>query len=464
MDKEEAHTMARILIATAPVAGHVTPGLRICRTLVSRGHEVWWYTGRKYQRAVERSGARFVAMQHARDYDDAELDREFPGRALHQGLAQLRFDLIQLFVDPIPAQVADLQRISAEQPFDVMLHDVGFLGMGPFAERSGIAYATYGISALTYPSVDTAPFGLGLGPTRGLLGRLRNRALQTVVERGIFRSVQSHYEGTRRRVGVGPSPTGWLFADAMSPHAFLQGCTPGFEYPRTDMPAQVQFVGPFLPPAESNFVEPAWWSELRSGRPVVHVTQGTVATSPEQLIVPTLRALRGEDVLVVATTGRAPAKELSGYGPNARIEQFVPYAHFMPHVDVMITNAGYGGVQSALAQGIPLIAAGASEDKPEIARRIAWSGVGIDLRTGTPTPERIREAFRTLLSDSRYRQNARRLRDEIAQTDAPTRAAEVIEQLAGAGPRMALDEQREPPTMVRHVQGLPSRAQTGAAT
>ena len=81
---------------------------------------------------------------------------------------------------------------------------------------------------------------------------------------------------------------------------------------------------------------------LLPGKPVVHVTQGTVATSPEQLIVPTLQALAGEDVLVVATTGRAPVRELYGHAPNARIERFIPYAHFMPHVDVMITNAGYG--------------------------------------------------------------------------------------------------------------------------
>jgi MGT family glycosyltransferase len=450
--------MARILIATAPVAGHVTPGLSICRSLVSRGHEVWWYTGRKYHRAVERSGARFVAMQHARDYDDAELDREFPGRALQRGIAQLRFDLIQLFVDPIVGQVADLRQLTAEQSFDVMLHDVGFLGMGPFAEQSDIPHATYGISALTFPSVDTAPFGLGLGPTSGVLGRVRNRLLQRFVQHGLFRSVQRHYEVVRRRVGVGPSPTGWLFSDAMSPHAFLQGCTPGFEYPRSDMPQQVEFVGPFLPPEEPTFVEPEWWSELRSGRPVVHVTQGTVATSPEQLIAPTLQALAGEDVLVVATTGRAPARAPSGHGPNARIERFIPYAHFMPHVDVMITNAGYGGVQSALAHGVPLIAAGASEDKPEIARRVAWSGAGIDLRTSTPTPERILRAFRELQSDARYRENARRLRDEIARTDAPTRAAEVIEWLARPGTRTPLHGQQAHSTVVTPVRGLAARA------
>ena len=52
----------------------------------------------------------------------------------------------------------------------------------------------------------------------------------------------------------------------------------------------------------------------------------------------------------------------------------------------MITNSGYGGIQQALAYGVMLIAAGKTEDKAENGARIAWSGVGIDLKTDSPTP------------------------------------------------------------------------------
>jgi UDP:flavonoid glycosyltransferase YjiC (YdhE family) len=30
----------------------------------------------------------------------------------------------------------------------------------------------------------------------------------------------------------------------------------------------------------------------------------------------------------------------------------------------MVTNGGYGGVQAALANGVPLVVAGATEEKP----------------------------------------------------------------------------------------------------
>jgi UDP:flavonoid glycosyltransferase YjiC (YdhE family) len=38
----------------------------------------------------------------------------------------------------------------------------------------------------------------------------------------------------------------------------------------------------------------------------------------------------------------------------------------------MVTNGGYGGVQMALSYGVPLVVAGASEDKPEVAP--VWRG------------------------------------------------------------------------------------------
>ena len=52
----------------------------------------------------------------------------------------------------------------------------------------------------------------------------------------------------------------------------------------------------------------------------------------------------------------------------------------------MVTNGGYGGVQFALAHGVPLVVAGDHEDKPETAARVAGSGVGRNLKTGRPTP------------------------------------------------------------------------------
>jgi UDP:flavonoid glycosyltransferase YjiC (YdhE family) len=196
----------------------------------------------------------------------------------------------------------------------------------------------------------------------------------------------------------------------------------------------VRFIGALLDSAgSSEFTPPPWWPELDGGRPVVHVTQGTVATDAGQLLRPTLDALADEDMLVVATTGR----EIAGLGPvsaNARVERFIPHARLLPHVDVMVTNGGFGGISNALTHGVPLVGAGDSQEKPEVLARLAWSGAGIDLKTGNPSPYRIRTAVRRVLGTPSYRENARRIQSDLARHDARREAAELLEQLAAGKP------------------------------
>jgi UDP:flavonoid glycosyltransferase YjiC (YdhE family) len=469
--------MARFLITTIPVTGHVNPGLPIARALVRRGHTVWWYTGEKFRVAIEATGARYVPMRAAYDYDDSDTDAAFPGRAGRTGLAALKWDLKHLFYDLLPGQLADLQEILRVFPADALLADTGFLGAGALHELGGPPYAIYSITALTLSSRDTAPFGLGLPPDASPLGRVRNQVLAALFQRVVFRDVAAYADNVRRTLGLPPLRRSVF--DGLSPFLNLQSSTLAFEYPRSDLPSQVHFIGPLLPDAPRDFAPPRWWPELRDRRPVVLVNQGTLATDPGDLIVPALQALAGEDVLVVATTGGASREMIAsewasiseaalfaaemrvllhagmvgGFGhvyhvpmqhrarlveptmpgplpKNAHVEPFIPFGVLMPHVDVMITNGGYGGVQFALAHGVPLVVAGATEEKPEIAARVAWSGAGINLKTKTPSPEQIRGAVRELLADDRYRENARRIQADYARHNAPGEAVALLERLA----------------------------------
>jgi MGT family glycosyltransferase len=217
-----------------------------------------------------------------------------------------------------------------------------------------------------------------------------------------------------------------------SPFLYLQGTTPAFEYPRSDLPSHVHFIGPFLPERPASFTAPEWWPDLQGNRPVVLVTQGTVTTDADHLIAPTLKALAGQDVLVIATTGTKTntAAKLLDVPANARVESFLSYHHLMPYVDVMVTNGGYGSVQLALSYGIPLVAGGSTEDKPEICARIAWAGVGVNLRTQTPKPEQVRAAVQRVLADPRFKHRAQQIKASFAQHNAANEAVLLLEQLA----------------------------------
>ncbi|WP_373285500.1 glycosyltransferase [Agromyces bauzanensis] len=110
----------------------------------------------------------------------------------------------------------------------------------------------------------------------------------------------------------------------------------------------------------------------------------------------------------------------------------------MPKTDVFVTNAGYGGTQCALSHGVPLVAAGDTEDKPEVSMRAARAGVGVNLRTGTPTADAVRRAIDAVLADRAYRSRAQVLAARIRQYDtfADIEAELEAELEAAAGARV----------------------------
>lgn len=178
------------------------------------------------------------------------------------------------------------------------------------------------------------------------------------------------------------------------------------------------------------WVPPPWWPELDGDRPVVLVTQGTVATDGHDLIRPALTALAEDDVLVVAATGGPDPAGLGPLPANARVERFIPFAELLPHVNAFVTNGGFGGVQLALAESVPVVAAGTTEDKLEVNARIAHAGVGIDLRTSRPKPAVIRAAVRKVLTEPAYAVRAGELAAEIAAAGREQQAATLLESAA----------------------------------
>jgi MGT family glycosyltransferase len=179
---------------------------------------------------------------------------------------------------------------------------------------------------------------------------------------------------------------------------------------------------------------PPWWSDVvSSDRPVIHITQGTANTDPRELLIPSLRALADEDALVVVTTGGLEIGALGALPANARATEFIPHAALLPHVSVMITNGGYGGVLSALTHAVPLVVAGATQDKPEVAHRVQFAGAGINLHTGRPAEADIRRAVHRVLTDPRFRRRAAAVADDIASHRGAGAAADLIETLVGTG-------------------------------
>lgn len=426
--------MSRILITTMPMAGHLRPCLPIAQALVAAGHQVAWYTGRKYAPLVTRSGAQFLPYGQALDWDDADLEPA-EGR---RGLKGLRSAILDVFIRPIPAHVAEVDEILDAFPADVVVAEQGFMAGPLAAERQGIPSVVLAVSPLGLTSVDTAPFGTGLPPASGPLGRTRNRLLNWAMSHLLFGEAQQAAEAVLATLDVAPIDGYFMDWGVRVAQRYLASGVPGLEYPRSDLPTTVEFVGALLPAAGHDWTPPAWWADVlaarASRRPVVLVTQGTLATDPDHLIRPAVAALAGSAALVVATTaGHDPADVFRPHErpENLRVEEFVPFTELLPFVDVMVTNGGFGGVQMALTHGVPVVVAGTTEDKLEVGARVTWSGTGVALRTDTPSPREIGNAVARVLADPAFAARAQGLQAAFASHGGAGRAAQVIVETAG---------------------------------
>ena len=426
--------MSDIILASVPINGHVTPLLAVARHLVQRGDDVRFLTGSRFADAVTATGAMHVSLPAEADFDDRKLrddqDAVFPERRGLKGTRALAFDIEHVFARPGRSQYDAVVGLLQDRPADALVTDPGFAGGAlltstPRDRRPPVVVA--GVVPLTLMSRDTAPYGTGLPPAR-VANRLRNRLLAAVAGR-VTAGAQAYADGIHREIHGTPMPV-HILNWGVRAEAIVQFTVPEFEYPRADAPRTLRFVGPVTAAASAASL-PSWWDELDGSRPVVHVTQGTFAnTDFGELVAPALEALAGDDVLVVVATGGRPIGALPPLTANARAAEFLPYDSLLPKTDVYVTNGGYGGVQYALRHGVPIVTIGGQEDKPEVGARVAWSGVGVRLRTERPSSAALRRAIRKVLADDGYRIAARRIAAKAQAAPSVAGLAATIDELA----------------------------------
>lgn len=422
--------MSSIIITSFPAHGHVTPMLAVAEYFVQRGDDVRFITGKDFVDKVAATGATYLPLPAEADgFNDRPLNEMFPERAKLKGVRAAAHDIEHVFARPAIFQYETLKAALAERPADVVLSEPVFFGAifhiaHPRSARPPIVMC--GVVPLPLVCRDTAPYGLGLPPAR-FMNRQRNGALWAMTRR-LLRRPYAVIDDLHTQVHGHAMP--FTFVDwGRHADALVQFSVPSFEYPLSDAPPTLHFVGP-LSATGSQAPLPQWWSDLDGSRPVVHVTQGTVAnTDYNQVIAPTLRALAGDDVLVVVSTGGRPVDTLPPLPPNARAAEYLPYDELLPRTSVYVTNGGYGGVQYALRYGVPIVATGGKEDKPEVGARVAWSGVGRRIRSEHPPARALRRDILAVLNEPRYRAAAGRVAADLAAAPGFAGLAEVVDRL-----------------------------------
>jgi MGT family glycosyltransferase len=404
--------MARVLAYTSPARGHLYPLVPILDELAGHGHEI-----------AIRTLASQMALMRDRGFAAAPISTRVEGLVHDDYRARTPQGSLKRGVAKFAAraeyEVSDLRgAISAEHP-DVILVDAMSWGASAAAAAWDGPWAQWFPYPLPVPSRDVPPFGPGLRPASGSLGRLRDRALRPLMLSSMEKVFLPSVNAARDSVAQPPfASITEMFTAA--PLLLYMTAEP-FEYPRSDWPASLRMVGPCCwdPPADP----PTWLAGIE--QPIVLVSTSSEFQDDGRLVTTVLEALAHEDVHVVATM---PAAEipLTRVSPNAHVEQFLPHALILAHAACAVTHGGAGVTQKALAAGVPVCVVPFGRDQLEVARRVDVAQAGTRLPARRLNPERLRGKIREAMTK---REGANRVAAGFAATGGAAAAAHAIEEL-----------------------------------
>jgi MGT family glycosyltransferase len=403
----------KLLAYTSPARGHLYPLVPILTELIARGHRADLCTLSSELDQLTALGIGTEPIDPAIEAIEIEDWRK-------RSLLGATKSVMRTFGARARLEGPDLARAIERDDPDALLIDVNCWGAAAVAEASGKPWAIYSPYLLPLASRDAPPFGLGLRPRKDKLGAIRDSLMRPFASATFDRMAMPTINRLRAKQGLAPLSS---YDELLARVPLLLALTAeGFEYPRSDWPANVRLVGAInWAPAQ---IAPSWLDELED--PLVLVTCSTERQRDERLIPAALEGLPAEGIAVIATSAahdpsafRAPA--------GSRVVRFLAHDPVLQRAACVVCHGGMGIVQKALAAGVPLVVVPAGRDQLETARRVEVAGAGVRLSPRRLTPQRLASAVHTAIE---LRAGAERVSRAFASAGGARAAVDAIESIA----------------------------------
>lgn len=422
---DTARQSGRFLFVLWEGGGNVPPQLALARRLAERGHRVRVLAPRVLRSRIEAAGCAFVPLREVPEHDSSsrtdDILKDWEART-SMSAAVLARDRV-IFGTAL-AYAHDVSTAIEEERPDVVVTDYLLLGVYVAAERASIPLVALIHMVYPLPAPGVPPYGMGLRPANGIIGRARDAIFAQVFAR-FYNARLAELNQVRASLDLAPLSS--VFEQFYRADRLLVLTSQAFDYPSTALPPNVRYVGPQLD--DPSWVEP-WEPPTSHGdsRPLVLVSLSTTYQAQEDLVRRIVAALADMPVRGLVTLGPALLRDGFTLPPNVQATSYVPHIHVCPHADLVITHGGHGTVITALASGVPVICLPMGRDQGDNAARVVWRGAGVRC-SSRASVSALRSAIGRVLADPRFREGARQIAEGIVRDDGAAIAIAELEQL-----------------------------------
>ena len=306
----------RFLFVLWDGGGTIPPALALARQVVKAGHTVRVLGPQSIKEKVKSSGADFSPYLHT-----PERDPRNPDKGKKAGSpASVAIAAINEYAEDVKAAIT-------ASSVDIIVTDYILIGAYIAAEAADIPSASFVPTVYPLPAPGLPPFGSGFSPAKGLIGKIRDSAVNFLLQR-LWNMNLKGLNKTRIRFDLYPVKS--VKDQMLRTGRILILSSSVFDFPAA-LPAHAVYCGPQFEDADQFPVWQSPWPD-KDKTPLVLISLSTTYQAQEDLIRRLLRAAEGLPVHVVVTLGYSMISGRFEAPANVKLVPFIPHRQILPQV------------------------------------------------------------------------------------------------------------------------------------
>ena len=390
--------MSKIVFFCIPAHGHTNPTLGVVEELISRGHQVWYYSYNMMREKIEHTGATFISC------DDYDTEQKLNAKDAARIGKDLAFS-IKILVDTTLALDDKVCREMTELKPDCIVADSMALWGKAVARKLGIPLVS---------STTTFAF---------------NQHSAKVMKQGIGDLVKTMVSMTRttkqvkrlQNKGYPVKNVLDIIGNDDSVHTIVY-TSPEFQPCSETFSDKYAFVGPSLRPAIETIE--------KTRDKLIYISMGTVNNDMMPFYKMCLAAFADTDYQVILSVGNLVSLEEFGeYPEHLSVFPHVDQIAVLQQADVFVSHCGMNSVSESLYFGVPLVMLPQTSEQRGVSERVDQLGAGI--KAEKMDAQSVLKAINEMLTDSSYKQHAVSISESFRRCSGAKGAADKILQVCG---------------------------------